>query len=373
MHTPITQYPSFLTIFLPFLLSFLCALAISKLGPRISLVDTPNSRSSHLTPTPRGGGVGIWLSFLIVPFFLFLPLPSLLAPVPSHYTTHSSFLPEFILVAGLLGLLGLLEDRFNISPKLRLLLQLALSAMAVHLFIAPFTLHASPCILLLSLFFFFFWIVFIAGTANFYNFMDGINGIAGLTGAVGFGLMAFFSYSIINNYEVALLSFVLMGGCLGFLPLNFPRARTFMGDVGSIFLGFVFASFVADLSCNGSVFLCLCMFLCPFYSDALMTIYYRWRMGENLMQAHRSHLYQYLSNELAIPHWKVSLLYALMQLVMGVLAIFAYKAGMFWQILLVIVFSIIYIFCYRSIVPHSVFTVRFLSKNRIYEQEHVTP
>src|SRR3972149_8133386 len=95
---------------------------------------------------------------------------------------------------------------------------------------------------------FVFWIVFITGTANLYNFMDGINGIAGFTGVIGFGLIAYFSYYILNDYNLLLMSLILTAVCIGFLPFNFPKAKVFMGDVGSIFLGFVFASFVVKLS-----------------------------------------------------------------------------------------------------------------------------
>src|SRR3970282_96264 len=130
---------------------------------------------------------------------------------------------------------------------------------------------------------FLFWLIFIVGTTNFYNFMDGINGIAGLTGLVGFGLMAYFSYFVLNTHDVFLMSAVLAAGCLGFLPFNFLKARVFMGDVGSIFLGFVFASFVVKMSVTINIFLCMIMFICTFYADAVITIYYRRKRGENLM------------------------------------------------------------------------------------------
>ena len=154
--------------------------------------------------------------------------------------------------------------------------------------------------------------------------MDGIDGIAGFTGFVAFGLLAVYSFFVAQKPDVVLISVVLSIGCLGFLFVNFPKAKVFMGDVGSIFLGFVFASFVVKLSTSVNVFLCLIMFLCMFYADALMTILCRWQRKENLMKAHRGHLYQYMSNELRIPHWKVSLAYTLTQLVFGILALFAY-------------------------------------------------
>src|SRR3989338_9349960 len=288
-----------LTSSLPFFLSLFAAFLISRLGKKLGLIDNPNERSSHSIVTPIGGGVGIWLSFLVVGFLLIDPNYRLL-----------------IFVVGCIGLLGLINDRFEIPSKVRLLLQLILSAVIVAAY-ANISFFAHPTSFLINLLFFLFFIIFISGTANFYNFMDGINGIAGLTGLVGFGLMAYFSYFVLNAHDIFLMSAVLAAGCLGFLPFNFPRARVFMGDVGSIFLGFVFASFVVKMSANINIFFCIIMFLCTFYSDATVTIFYRWRRGENLMQAHRSHLYQYMSNELGLPHWKVSMLYATVQLIVG--------------------------------------------------------
>ena len=248
----------------------------------------------------------------------------------------------FTLIVGAVGLAGFLEDLFALSSKLRLFIQFVLSTLIVWLF-SPFSLSISAVALSL------FWVIFIAGTANFYNFMDGINGIAGLTGVAGFGLMAYFSYFILNDYNLFLMSIVLAAGCIGFLPFNFPRARVFMGDVGSIFLGFVFASFVVRLSVTISIFLCLIMFLCTFYADAIVTIYYRWKRGENLMQAHRSHLYQYMSNELKLPHWKVTLLYAVVQLCFGAIAVAAYQKGLVIQLILLLSFSMVFLVSYNLI------------------------
>ena len=248
----------------------------------------------------------------------------------------------FTLIAGIAGLIGFLEDIFTLSSRLRLLIQIIISALVAWLFL---TMPLS----LLTILLFVFWIIFITGTANLYNFMDGINGIAGFTGVVGFGLIAYFSYYILNDYNLFLMSLILMAGCIGFLPFNFPKAKVFMGDVGSIFLGFVFASFVVKLSVTINIFLCMIMFLCTFYADAVITLYYRWKRGENLMQAHRSHLYQYLSNELKLPHWKVTLLYAVVQLCFGAIAVAAYQKGLVIQLILLLSFSIVFLVSYNLV------------------------
>jgi Fuc2NAc and GlcNAc transferase len=304
-------------------LSVISCAIVAKFGHRVALIDRPNERSSHLIPTPMGGGIGIWIAFIVVGIF---------------FTRYSIL----TIMAGIVGLIGLIEDRFSLSSKLRMLLHLSISSVTVILFLG-FPLSVIELLLI------FFWTVFITGTANFYNFMDGINGIAGLTGFVGFGLMAIFAQFIINDPDIVLMSLVLSAGCLGFLPFNFPKARVFMGDVGSVLLGFLFASFVVKLSTDISLFLCLIMFLCTFYADALVTIFYRWRKGENLLKAHRGHLYQYMSNEMAMPHWKVATIYAIMQLIFGFLALLAYRQGFMWQLTVSGGFAVMFFVTYKII------------------------
>jgi Fuc2NAc and GlcNAc transferase len=295
----------------------------ARFGLKVGLIDAPNERSSHTTIIPRSGGIGIWVAFILTGLF---------------FTQFQ----VFTILAAIVGLIGLSEDRFSISPKIRLILKLIISAIVVCLF-----LGMPTSITAVSLFL--FWLLFVAGTANLFNFMDGIDGIAGLTGFVGFGFIALFSFYIAEKCNITLISASLSVGSLGFLSFNFPRAKVFMGDVGSLFLGFVFASFLVKLSTNINVFFCIIMFLCTFYADAIVTIYCRWRRRENLIMAHRRHLYQYMCNELKLPHWKVSLSYALTQFVFAVLALLAYEKGIVWQIIVFALFGIIFLGAYTFI------------------------
>ena len=156
-----------LVILLSFTLSLICSAFIFRYGHRLSLVDKPNERSSHALPTPRGGGIGIWLTFIVIGIF-----------VSKNVLVTT--------IAGIVGLLGLLEDRFTISSKRRLAAQLFLSLAAITIVKGiPSSIGETALFL--------FWIIFITGTANYYNFMDGIHGIAGLTGVIGFGFLAIFS------------------------------------------------------------------------------------------------------------------------------------------------------------------------------------
>ena len=91
------------------------------------------------------------------------------------------------------------------------------------------------------------------------------------------------------------------------------------------------------------------MFMCMFYADALVTIFYRWKKGENLVVAHRSHLYQYMCNELKVPHWKVSVAYALAQFVFALMALISYKTGIIWQIVVFTFFGVMFMVAYKCI------------------------
>lgn len=277
------------------ILSAAGAWIMGKSARKLGFVDCPNDRSSHAIPTPKGGGIGILAAFIVSSLVLRIPL-------------------SFWLSATILALASFYGDRSPISPKVRLPLQFIAALMLVStvLFSSSFSnLYPLPALCLLPL------SVFIVGTANFYNFMDGINGIAGITGVVGFWLMACFAFSSGIDSSVVSLAICMSLACLAFLPFNVPRARVFMGDVGSILLGFVFAGMVIWLAKGLIDFICLSAFLFPFYADELTSMAVRIRDGERLIQPHRRHLYQLLANEKGISHWKVSVGYGLLQLVAG--------------------------------------------------------
>jgi len=148
--------------------------------------------------------------------------------------------------------------------------------------------------------------------------MDGINGIAGITGIFTFALLGTYGVSTGQPSNLVNLCFAMACTCGGFLPFNVPKARVFMGDVGSILLGFVYACLVVCFAKTFGDFVVLIGFLFPFYADELVTMYVRIRDGQNLTLPHRRHLYQILANELAIPHWKVSVAFGILQLIVGV-------------------------------------------------------
>jgi Fuc2NAc and GlcNAc transferase len=283
---------------------------------RTRLLDTPNERSSHTIPTPRGGGVGILAAFIMAGLTLRIP------------TT-------FLFAAILISAVSFYGDYFRISVKFRLVVQVfsalillfpLLPRLATHYALSMFGYSPFLFLLILPVIF-----LFMIGTANFYNFMDGINGMAGLSGAIGFGLLGL--YTLYRpppdafQTSLSLLSLGIALACLGYLPFNMIRARVFMGDVGSILLGFVFAGLVVTLSRDYLEMVCFAAILFPFYADELTTMAVRLKRRESLLQSHRRHLYQLLVNEFGIAHWKISLVYGAVQLAIGAGVLTAYPYG----------------------------------------------
>lgn len=273
---------------------------------REHLLDAPNERSSHTEPTPRGGGVGILAAFLAAGLTLRIP------------TT-------FLFAAMFISAVSFYGDYFRLSVRFRFLAQMLaalvflfplLPALSSHFAFSTFNLFPFLFFLILFLI-----VLFLIGTANFYNFMDGINGIAGLSGAIGFGLLGAYTlyYAPVYGYResLSLLAICIALACLGYLPFNMPRARVFMGDVGSILLGFVFAALVVMLARNYQDMVCFAALLFPFYADELTTMAVRLQDHESLVQSHRRHLYQLLANEAGMAHWIVTLIYGAIQLAIG--------------------------------------------------------
>jgi Fuc2NAc and GlcNAc transferase len=290
---------------------------IAGMAFRERLLDIPTERSSHTVPTPRGAGIGILAAFIMAGLTLRIP------------TT-------FLFAAILISAISFYGDYFRISVTLRLVVQV-LSTLLLLFPLLP-RLSANYALSTLGFFPFLFLLVlplifiFIIGTANFFNFMDGIDGIAGLGGVIAFGLLGVYTLyrpppDAFQN-ALSLLSIGVSLACLGYLPFNMPRARVFMGDVGSILLGFVFASLVVTLSRNYLEMVCFSALIFPFYADELTTMMVRLRNHEDLTQSHRRHLYQLLVNEFGIPHWKISSAYAAAQLMIGAGVLMIYSSGL---------------------------------------------
>lgn len=304
---------------------WLSALLIARYGYLLGLIDKPNHRSSHSVDTPKGGGLGILLVF-----------------AASAIATRSSW--ALWLPALILSLVSLYGDKFNLSQKLRLVVQLVCASLLVCFAARTNYYNISvsagvPVFVIIPLL-----VLMITATANYYNFMDGINGIAGITGVIAFLCFASISRDL-GMSNISVICFMVAGACIGFLILNMT-GKVFMGDGGSILLGFLFAGTAILLSNSVLDIFCYFAFILPFYADELITIIVRLKKRQSLFSPHRGHLCQLLANELKIAHWKVSLSYALFQ----ALIIFSVERlrryGLLWIVLLETGFFLIFLFCY---------------------------
>lgn len=287
---------------------------ISRTRLRMMLMSLPDERSSHSFPIPRGGGLGI---------FLVVILSGLALNVPAHLLVPAIFVSA----------VSFYNDYHQLSVSVRLIVQFV----AAITMLLPSLYYLMPQNLITSAMFtvlmFSFVVLFVVGTTNFYNFMDGINGIAGISGAVAFFLIGIFnSVQADDSYfkNLSVFSFCIAFACLGFLPFNVPKARVFLGDIGSILLGFLFAGLVIKFSHNILDFITMTAFLFPFYVDELTTMWVRFRDGERLSEPHRRHLYQLLANEYRVPHWKVSLIYGAVQVFIALTIIFVSSWGILY-------------------------------------------
>ncbi len=273
------------------IVSVVCCLVVPRLLIRFDFLDIPSSRSSHSRPTPKGGGVGLVLVFVGVAWF-----------------AHVSILFWGPLAA--LACVSFINDLRSVRASRRLAVQGVCAG--IVLVWANFAGLVDWPAWLLPL-----AVLFVVGTANCYNFMDGINGMAGISGLVAFGCIVW----MFPEHVATSLSVAILGGIVGFLPFNLPRAKLFMGDVGSVFLGCAYALFCCLLATTWADFLLLTSFLFTFYADELVSVVVRVRTGTSLLLPHRLHLYQLLANERNIPHWKVSCIYGGAQLLCALFAV----------------------------------------------------
>jgi UDP-GlcNAc:undecaprenyl-phosphate/decaprenyl-phosphate GlcNAc-1-phosphate transferase len=298
------------------LLSYAAAELMRRNAVRFGFTDLPNARSLHLQPTPRGGGVGF---AFVVPIAIACSMVLFATPVR---TPHAVLLTA----ASALALVSLADDRWGLPQFVRFVAQFAAAGALVSAGIVlreieipggrTYALGAGAVPITVG------WIVFLT---NIYNFMDGIDGLAASQAIVCALAMSALALCA-ERSDLAIALTVLAAGVCGFLALNWPPARIFMGDVGSTFLGFLFAGWAVLTGGEARdplPFIAWVAVLSPFLFDAAYTLVRRAVRGEPLHQAHRTHLYQQLVRG-GWSHARTTCLYAALAISASVLVILYY-------------------------------------------------
>lgn len=297
-----------------FLFLWLAEVGYFKIATRYHIVDKPNERSSHARLIIRGGGIIFPVSII------------------AWHFSSSFLLPWFVLAMVVAAVVSFVDDIVSVNFLVRIFFQLAAILLIFYqesIFHYPLPVVGAALIICV-------------GTLNAFNFMDGINGITGI-----YSLVTLLTLLVIQRQipftEISLLIGVMMS-LLVFLFFNFRKmARCFAGDVGSVTIALVIVFFVIQLIITTSYFGWI--FLLLIYGlDSVITIFFRLMRRENIFEAHRTHLFQYLSNECGYDHRMVSVGYGLCQLAFNVLLIYSFETSNVVVLLLsVFLFALMYL------------------------------
>ena len=272
----------------------ICLTVYFRIARSNNIIDKPNQRSSHVVPTIRGGGIIFFLAIFI--WFLINDLKW----------------PWMMLGVSAVAVISFWDDISERPAWLRFAvhwLAMLLIFFQVDAFAWPFLLVG-------------FALIICIGALNAFNFMDGINGITGL-----YALVNLVSLYIINQIipfsDSQLLGFMIVSVCV-FLFYNFrTQAVCFAGDIGSVTIALFQIFLLLQLIIATNNFLWVIMFW-VYGIDSVVTILYRLKKRENIFKPHRTHLYQYLANEMKWSHQSVSLVYAFLQGCLNSLLIYSY-------------------------------------------------
>lgn len=262
-----------------------------KIADRFNIIDKPNERSSHSRITTRGGGI-------IFPIGLIM-----------WYLIYGFSNPWFMLGLILISIISFLDDILTLSTKVRLTIHL----LSVLLLLYELGFET------LEWWYWPFGLVLVIGWLNTFNFMDGINGITVLYSLSIFAPIWYVNSSILVFPESFLWAGILVTLVFGFFNVR-KKAKSFAGDVGSVSMGFLIAFLLVGIILHTGCWEYI-LLVSVYGVDSLVTILQRLVKGENIFEAHRTHLYQYMANELKMSHVSVSIIYAIVQSLVSLLVI----------------------------------------------------
>ena len=281
---------------------------------RRGLLDIPGRRRLHRAPTPRGGGVGIVLAALVV-----VLIPATRGAWGLTPALGRAWMIGTLLVAAA----GFADDHRHLPAWLRLLTHLAAALLLAIALGPPTSFAAEPLLWRAGALLATVWSI------NLHNFMDGSNGLLALQAV--FVLAAIAALTFAGDVpDLALVALILAATMLGFLPFNFPRARVFMGDVGSGTLGFLIAAVALTAIARGALGIAeAVVVVSAFAVDASCTLLSRLLRGRRWYRPHREHLYQWIAR-VSHSHVRAAAFYAAWNLLLVAPALLLMRARPAW-------------------------------------------
>jgi UDP-GlcNAc:undecaprenyl-phosphate GlcNAc-1-phosphate transferase len=319
---------------------FVLSLALTRVMERgVRIMDLPNERSSHHRPVPKSGGVAIVTAFVLGCLVIYW-----VADVARIEDRHFW---GFLGCAVVLALVSFVDDvtqrSFLVKAFTQALCTVIVLGTGVALSALSFPIVGEMQLGWAGYAITFLWMV---GLTNAYNFMDGLDGLGGGVAVIAgafLGGIALWQ----NSAFVYMVSYVLVASTAGFLVLNWPPAKIFMGDVGSAFLGFAFATLAvigAGLDRGHLSFYVVPMLLLHLIFDTAFTFFRRLGRGEKVHLPHRTHLYQLL-NRTGFSHRAVSLFYCALTVAQGIGACLVVMVEPRQKALVFVPFLLFYVIC----------------------------
>ena len=310
---------------------------LSRLAVATQLVDVPNSRKVHATPTPLVGGLGIGLTLLLA----FMLQPTIFTSIPAFYTVLSC--------ANVLLVMGVIDDKKEIRPIYKLIIQIMCAYMVVRAGIKVDSLFGFMGIYDLPAWATdFFTVIIITGVVNAYNLIDGVDGLTGMMGILAFGVLLILTIYL-EIYPMTCFLAAGAGSIVGFLKFNLgSRHKIFLGDAGSLFLGFLIVcqSIIILQYSDGKggvhqslvlMILVAIMFVPVF--DSIRVYIERWTKGKSPFTPERNHIHHLLQN-MELSPVKISIFLVMLSCLLLLLALLVFR--MSGITVLMVLFIIIY-------------------------------
>jgi len=309
-------------------LSWLLTLLVMRFALRRNMVVMPNERSLHDFPVPKGGGIGIVVSWYIGITILFL----------TGIIERNLY---FALLCGVLvAIVSLIDDFRGLRPAIRLSVHFIAAITAFWLLDGLRPLFLPEIKINYNYITYPLAVIGMVWFINLFNFMDGVDGFASVEAIFISCVLFVMSWNLANILVIACVT--------GFLYWNWPKAKIFMGDIGSTQLGFILV--VLGIYYHNILAFSILnwiMLTSPFWFDATLTLLRRWRNGENLSEAHRKHAYQRIV-QAGFSHEKVNFCLILVNLVIIVFVTF-YRSFKIVQIPLFILTLLLFYLIVRRI------------------------